>query len=150
MGKIKDNSIFIDTNVLIYANVVESPLHRIAINAIEYYYKEDYDLWINRQVLREYLAVMTRPNFFKNIKPAKILIKRIQYFQNNFMVADNDQFVTDMLLELITKVSVGGKQIHDANIVSTMLVNGIGKILTHNVDDFKRFSDYINIEPLIK
>ena len=38
-----------------------------------------------------------------------------------------------------------GKQVHDANIVATMLAHGIDMLLTLNVDDFKRFEDKITL-----
>lgn len=34
-------------------------------------------------------------------------------------------------------------QIHDANIVATMKTYNINKLLTYNIDDFKRFSSII-------
>jgi hypothetical protein len=34
---------------------------------------------------------------------------------------------------------------HDANIVATMLVHGVGRLLTYNVDDFTRFKAYIDL-----
>ena len=40
---------------------------------------------------------------------------------------------------------MGGKQIHDANIVATMLAYNIPCLLTHNVKDFKRFEGIIEI-----
>jgi hypothetical protein len=50
---------------------------------------------------------------------------------------------------LINSVSVGGKQIHDANIVATMLAHGLRRLLTHNVKDFQRDSAWIDILPLV-
>jgi hypothetical protein len=41
------------------------------------------------------------------------------------------------------------KQVHDGNIVSTMLLYGIRHILTHNVGDFARFSDLVTVLPLV-
>ncbi|MBO1348300.1 MAG: hypothetical protein EBE86_013325 [Hormoscilla sp. GUM202] len=41
------------------------------------------------------------------------------------------------------QITIGGAQVHDANIVATMLVYGIGELLTNNVDDFNRFSELI-------
>ena len=35
--------------------------------------------------------------------------------------------------------SRSGKQVHDANIVATMLAHGVGRLLTFNVADFQRF-----------
>lgn len=53
--------LFIDTNILVYANVTESPYHAPALHAIQTAYQAGRPLWISRQVLREYLATLTRP-----------------------------------------------------------------------------------------
>ena len=51
--------------------------------------------------------------------------------------------------ELILSLDVKGKQIHDTNIVATMLVNNVNYLFTHNVADFKRFSHLIDVIPLL-
>ncbi|HGJ66158.1 TPA: PIN domain-containing protein [bacterium] len=139
------DSVFLDTNVLVYANVKESPLHQLAIKAIQYYYDIGVELWISRQVLREYIAVLTRPQIF--VKPVSISIvsDRIRFFQTHFQVAEENHQITEELLALIERFSVGGNQIHDANIVATMQVYGIHSLVTHNISDFRRFSDIIDI-----
>jgi len=43
----------------------------------------------------------------------------------------------------------GGKQVHDANIVATMLVNDIDTLVTNNVSDMERFSKQVTIVPLV-
>ena len=48
-------------------------------------------------------------------------------------------------MEILGVYPSGGKQIHDANIVATMLVYGIDTLLTLNVEDMKRFADRIKI-----
>ncbi len=58
---IPGKSIFIDTNILIYANSVHAPFHREAREQLTKYSKEGYYLWISSQVLREFTSVMTRP-----------------------------------------------------------------------------------------
>jgi len=40
---------------------------------------------------------------------------------------------------------MGGRQVHDANIVATMQVYGITHLLTHNTDDFARFAHLITV-----
>lgn len=52
------------------------------------------------------------------------------------------------LLDLLQQFSIGGKQVHDANIVATMLISNIPALLTNNTDDFKRFSHLITVLPL--
>lgn len=63
-------------------------------------------------------------------------------------MAEDSAQVTDQLLNLIGQFPTGGKQVHDANIVATMLVHGIPALLTNNVTDFTRFSGLITILPL--
>ena len=73
---------------------------------------------------------------------------RAEYFSSYFHIAENTALVTERLLKLMTEINIGGKQVHDANIVATMLVYGIPRLLTHNIGDFARFSELITILPL--
>jgi len=52
-------------------------------------------------------------------------------------------------LALVQSVPVGGKQIHDANLVATMQAYGIPKLLTHNVADLRRFGTLITVVPIV-
>ena len=56
-----DSAILVDTNIIVYATVQESPFHRQARARLAALRKEGIDLWVSRQVIREYLAVVTRP-----------------------------------------------------------------------------------------
>jgi predicted nucleic acid-binding protein len=49
---------------------------------------------------------------------------------------------------LITACSVSGKSSHDARLAATMLANGVGRILTYNGSDFKRFPGITVLDPL--
>lgn len=142
------NAMFLDTNVLVYANVSESPLHEVALQAIQSQYDAGIELWINRQVLREFLRTLTRPQAFVNPRPVATVIERVRFFQTQFRVADDTFEVTERLLFLMEEIPSGGKQVHDANIVATMLVYGIPQLLTHNTGDFVRFSELITALPL--
>ncbi|MBD2608593.1 PIN domain-containing protein [Scytonema hofmannii FACHB-248] len=143
-----DNSVFLDTNILVYASVPESPLHLVAINAIQSYEQAGTQLWISRQVLREYLATLTRPQLYTQPIPILRVTEEIRFFQNRFRMAEDNSQVTQRLLSLMEEIPVGGKQVHDANIVATMLVYHIPQLLTHNTGDFSRFSQLINVLPL--
>lgn len=142
------NRVFLDTNILIYANITGSPFHQIALNAIEARHTAGNELWISRQVLREYLATLSRPQAFANPQPISTVIERVRFFQSRFQVAEDDSRVTERLLALMEQFSIGGKQVHDANIVATMQVYGIRQLLTHNTKDFNRFSQLITVLPV--
>jgi predicted nucleic acid-binding protein len=142
-------SVFIDTNVLVYANIASAPFHQQALDAIYRLWDADVDLWISRQVLREYMATVTRPQRFMQPIPTEQTVIRVAYFQSLFRIADDTVDVTAELLQLVQTYPTGGKQIHDANIVATMRVYGIDTVLTQNVDDFKRFVPRIQLIPLM-
>ena len=48
-------------------------------------------------------------------------------------------------LRISRQLPVGGKQIHDANIVATMLAYGERRLLTYNAADFHRYGDRIEL-----
>ncbi|HSU04716.1 MAG TPA: hypothetical protein VLI93_04020, partial [Acetobacteraceae bacterium] len=56
--------------------------------------------------------------------------------------------VPDRLLFLLDRYPGAGKQVHDTNIVPTMVEHGLRRLLTFNTADFRRFSGVIELEPL--
>jgi predicted nucleic acid-binding protein len=139
------SALFVDTNVLVYANVAEAPLHAQALSALTRAQQAGRTLWISRQVLREYLVTLTRPQAFAAVPRATVL-EQVQRFVERFDVADDTAAVTAQLCKLMADIPVGGKQVHDANLVATMLVYGIPAVLTHNGQDFARFAQRVRVE----
>lgn len=145
-----DNPVFLDTNILVYARATQSPFHQAALQAIQRLHDSEVETWISRQVLREYLATLSRPQQFTNPLPIERLIEDIRLFQTQFSVAEDSPLVTERLLTLMEQVPIGGRQVHDANIVATMQAYGISQLLTHNVADFNRFAEFITVLPLVR
>ena len=142
MATMDDNALFVDTNVLVYANVLETPFHAQALKAINSAQQAGWTLWISRQVIREYLVVMTRPQVFENLSRTTVL-EQVEHFIAQFQVADDTLAVTAHLLALMNTYAM---QVHDANLVATMQAYGIPALLTHNTKDFERFGEVIKIE----
>ncbi|MCP3869802.1 MAG: PIN domain-containing protein [Gammaproteobacteria bacterium] len=140
-----DKALFVDTNVLVYANVIETPFHEQALAVVNAAHQAGRTIWISRQVIREYLVTMTRPQAFENL-PKNTVIEQVDQFIERFQVADDTTAVTGQLVKLMGNFQIGGKQVHDANIVATMLAYGIPSLLTHNVKDFQRVGKMIRIE----
>ncbi len=149
MATMAVDRVFLDTNVLVRANVSSAPLHQEALQAIESREQAGVDLWISRQVLREYLAVLTRPQAFTAPIAITTLAAQVRLFETRFFVADEGPSVTAHLLSLLETIPAGGKQIHDTNIVATMLAHDVRQLVTHNADDFARFSHMITVVPLV-
>jgi predicted nucleic acid-binding protein len=141
------SALFVDTNVLVYANVAEAPLHALALGALTRAREAGRTIWISRQVLREYLVTLTRPQAFAAVPRATVL-EQVQRFVERFEVADETAAVTAQLCRLMTEIPVGGKQVHDANLVATLLVYGIPALLTHNTQDFVRFGQRVRVESI--
>lgn len=145
MATMDDSSLFIDTNILVYANVIETPFHEQALAAINTAHEAGRTIWISRQVIREYLVTLTRPQIFENLPRATVL-EQVDQFIERFQVADDTAIVSEQLTKLMEDFKIGGKQVHDANIVASMLAYDIPCLLTHNVKDFQRFEEVIKIE----
>lgn len=148
MAMKEGSPVFIDTNVLVYAAVEDSPFRRLAWQAVEACSASSSPVWISRQVLREYLATMTRPHPDVPAIPVVTTVRQVLHFESRFRIAEDGPTVTKNLLMILQNVPVSGKQVHDANIVATALAYDIPCILTNNASDFNRFSNLIEIIPL--
>lgn len=95
MAMTDGNILFVDTNVLVYANVIETPFHQQALTKINAAYDEGRVIWLSRQVIREYLVTMTRPQTFLNLPREKALEQATQFIKR-FEVVDDTAAVTDI------------------------------------------------------
>ena len=136
---------FIDTNVLIKARILEAPDHDIARERLSRALQECEPLRISRQLVREHLPVVTRPQSWPVAITREEAIEDARRLLGSFEVLEDGPIVTESLLSLCREVSVGGQQIHDANIVATMLAHGERRLLTFSISDFRRFEDRMEL-----
>ena len=137
--------VFVDTNILVYASRQRSPFHARATAGLRRAGSEGGSLWFSRQILREYLAVVTRPQPTEPALSSAAAVADAEGFLARFDVAEDGPRVTRALLQLLAQHPSGGKQVHDANIVATMLTHGITRLLTFNEADFRRFGSLIEV-----
>ena len=135
---------FVDTNVLVYSTAAGTPFHERARTALTRLMADD-PLFISRQILREYLAVMTRQQVWGKALSLSEAIADTLVFTQRFTVLEDGPAVWEQLTELDRRYSFGGRQVHDANIVATMLAYGKRRLLTFNGPDFRRFNELIEI-----
>lgn len=137
--------VFVDTNILASALLPESPRYFHARGILRRLAEADAEVWISRQVIREYLATMTRyEQKWSNVTRAA-LIDAVRTLERHYFVAEELPIVAEQLYFLLGQVPTGGKQVHDANIVATMIAYDVRTLLTYNLDDFKRFGGFIEI-----
>jgi predicted nucleic acid-binding protein len=140
--------VFLDTNVLVVAAIPTAPKHGLAREALRKAVPPGKRGTISRQILREFMAVLTRPSSYHRPPAFDAVASAVRRFENRFEIIKDGPAVTARLVDLLSVVPCGGKQIHDANIVATMLVHGIDQLLTDNESDFGRFADVIEIVAL--
>ena len=136
---------FVDTNVIVHASIREAPDHQIARTLLERAVRDGEPLRISRQVVREYLAVVTRPQTWLVPLPREEALTNASRMLGGFQILEDGPEVTETLFALCREVPVGGRQIHDANIVATMLAHRERRLLTFNTADFRRYTHHIEL-----
>lgn len=137
--------VFLDTNIVLRAFHDDFAEHTRVRALFDRFIAEDTQIYISRQVIREYLVQATHPRTFVEPLPPDSLSQHVQQIKRICSVLDETERVTDQLMQLIKDYPTRGKQIHDANIVATMLAYELDTLLTLNVADFKRFSNEITL-----
>jgi predicted nucleic acid-binding protein len=135
---------FVDTNVLVYATARSAPFRDRSRAALSRLAASE-PLAVSRQILREYIAVMTRQQIWGRAPTLAEATTDAAAFVRRFNVFEDGPPVWDQLTELSRGYSFGGRQVRDANVVATMLAHGGRRLLTFNEADFRRFTPLIEI-----
>jgi predicted nucleic acid-binding protein len=137
--------VFVDTNILVYATQATSPHRDAARDGLRRFSTSERRLCLSRQILREYLSVVTRPQLFLKPVPMAEALADVAGFSTDFELLEDGPEVGKRLVELCRLVPIAGRQVQDANIVATMLAHGENRLLTMNRSDFRRFEPRIEI-----
>ena len=136
---------FIDTNVLVRARFTVAPSHDLARARLLEALGREERLRISRQIVREYLAVVTRSQVWSAPLPMSAALQDIDWFVSEFDILEDGPHVTHVLAKLCREVPVAGRQIHDANIVATLLAHAEQRLLTFDQGDFRRYGGRISL-----
>lgn len=148
MTKVAERA-FLDTNVLLAATDEGREGHYRADAALNEWPESGVALYSSGQVLREYLCVATRPVASNGLGLARLdAVENARSLRTRLRLLTEDEKVNERLLDLLAETDCTGKQIHDANIVATMLAHGVETLVTANPADFELFEDRIAIERL--
>jgi predicted nucleic acid-binding protein len=139
-------SIFVDTNVLVATSFSGAPFHDRAVRALDSLKAASVELWISRQVLRELLVTLSRPQAWGGDMNGQVLATHIQRLLAYYKVAEENSAATNLLLNFVRDGRARGKQVHDAAIAAVMLSHGIKRLLTLNTAHFERFAPELTLE----
>ena len=133
--------VFLDTCVLLTATDPDRPGHAAALRALNTWPARGVTLFVSGQVLREYLSVATRSPKGNGLglSPAEA-VGNVRALLTRLHLLEESERCRERLLALIGEHGVSGKQVHDANIVATMLGHGVTRLITFNEEDFRRFA----------
>ena len=141
--------VVLDTNVLLSATDESRTEHAEAVAAVNEWPASGLTLYTSGQILREYLVVATRPTDVNGLGLAMSdALANVRALRSQLRLLGEEIKVAERLMGILDTVRCRGKQVHDANVVATMLVHGIDTVVTSNVDDFTRFDQYVRVSPL--
>jgi predicted nucleic acid-binding protein len=141
--------VMLDTNILLAATDSARTGHDNAMLVLNDWPAKGTSLHVSVQVLREYLVAATRPVESNGLGMSlRDAIANVRSFRDRSTLLPDSGQVTDRLLRLLEEVACGGKRIHDANIVATMLAHNVSTVLTANLKDFLSFETYVNLVTL--
>jgi len=138
--------VVLDTNVLLAASDTGRSEYARAREALDEWPAQGTALYTSGQILREYLSVATRPERQNGLGLSQVdSVANVRALRGRLRLLAENEKVSTCLLALLDDIRCTGKQVHDANIVATMLVHGIGALATINTGDFARFGRQVKI-----
>ncbi len=103
------DKVFLDTNILVYLSNEDSSFHEpVTKTFIEI--SERYEMWVSRQVLREYAVVMSNPVLIERPLTPEELAVDLGKWSKVFKVANETSETTEILIDLIRKHNLRGKK----------------------------------------
>ena len=137
------SKILVDTNVLVYVIDKDS---RFYFQSRQLLFESNFELFTTSKNLIEFLTVVTRGKEIPlSIEKAMSVVKD---FSRVFTILYPTKGSFAIFEELLEKYRPTGLKIHDYEIISIGLVNGINQIATFNSKDFKDIEE-VNIEKFI-
>ncbi len=138
--------VVVDTNVLLAATDRSRTAHPAAIRFIN---EDERRLALTPQIVREYLAVTTRPVDANGFGlSGEDAVANVAQFLDDMELLSEDVASTRGLMDLVVRDAAAGKQVHDANIVAVAIAHHARAIVTDNTRHFSRFADLVRVEKL--
>jgi predicted nucleic acid-binding protein len=134
-------AVLLDANILLRLANEDDPLFHAAQNAVESLAAADIPLILAPQTLYEFWAVATRPASARGglNRTAAQAEAEIARYAESFDTVSETADVLGHWRRLCVKHETRGMAAHDARYVALMAAHGIGRILTFNAGDFRRY-----------
>lgn len=142
MAPTVDDTLFLDTNVLLTATDASRPQHRDAMRLLAESDRLGLRLAASGRILREYMVVASRPvdanGLGLNVRDS---VANVNEFLRRIHLYEETEEVAWRLRQLALTYGLRGKRFHDANIIAAMAAHGIRVLVTQNTEDFAPFDE---------
>jgi predicted nucleic acid-binding protein len=141
--------IAVDTNVFVGAIQTFNPVLRTAArHSIKHLFRQGEQLYCFPQNLVEFWNVATRPATANGLGLSPEQTARlVDRFQTIIQLLPETRDIFPAWRTLVLQYRVAGIHVHDARIVAALVVHRVPRILTFDVDDFKRYTQVAVIDP---
>ncbi|MBX3277354.1 MAG: PIN domain-containing protein [Acidobacteria bacterium] len=137
----------IDTNILVCLATPSHPNHAAAFSVTDRLIRNDIPYIVPQNII-EFWSVATRSADKNGLGMTAVRAEaEIVRIKNLFRLLPDSPLVYPEWERLVIRYGVIGKQVHDTRLVAAMLVHGLTRILTFNVEDFKRFPSITAVSP---
>ena len=141
-------SVLVDTNILLRSAQPSHTVHDRAVRAVSTLIEEGEALVFTPQIAAEFWNAATRPVRHNGLglsqEEAHAELIKVEGF---FSPLTESVEVYAEWKRLVLAYRVSGVQAHDARLVAAMIVYLVGRILTFNNDDFRRYTEIEIIVP---
>jgi predicted nucleic acid-binding protein len=138
----------LDSNILLRISKSDDPQHGVIRRALHVLVEQGVRLCYTSQTLGEFWNASTRPldknGFGLGVGETDRLARVIE---RDFEFLPDSREVHDRWRSLLVRHNVQGVQVHDARLAACMYVHGVGRLLTLNVRDFRRFEGLQVLHP---
>jgi predicted nucleic acid-binding protein len=140
--------ILLDTNILVHAAGAQSLRHAKSKELRDQAVTGEFEACIAAQVLTEFYAVVTDPRRFQPpLTPSQAQRELRAYLSSSLKLIVPKETTVTRMLNLLGSRSVRSGKIFDVFLVATMLENGVRRIYTENIDDFKAIDGIEAVNP---
>jgi len=139
----------VDTNVFLRLVSRNDPDRNTVLDAFRNLNARNEDLCYTSQILAEFWTVCTRPSTVRGgygLSPEETE-RKARMIERYCRLLPDSLATHQEWRRLIVTYSVMGVEVHDARLVASMNVHGIGGLLTFDSKDFKRYPGILVVSP---
>ena len=137
-----------DTNLLLRLADPASPQHPIAADALARLLRQGDEVYLTPQNFIEFWAVATRPVEANGFGwSSERTTKEVTELQARFPLLPDSPEIFTCWLELVKRLPIRGKRVHDARLVAVLQAHAAEHLITFNTSDFNVFESLSLVDP---